>query len=136
LNFRKFISNSKIITNLKIKIMKNLLLFTGLFLMFLVVSCSGGGDDDSPIIDPTPTNITYANTISGIISGNCTSCHGSTPTNGAPMSLTSYTNVKDAVTSRGLISLIESGNMPKNGSKLSASQIQSFKTWQTNGFPQ
>jgi hypothetical protein len=117
--------------------MKNLLMFTGLFLIFLVVSCSGGGDD-SPIIDPTPTptTITYANTISGIVSSRCTSCHGSTPTNGAPMSLTTYTNVKDAVTSRGLISQIETGNMPKNGTMLSATQIQSFKTWQSNDFPQ
>jgi hypothetical protein len=52
------------------------------------------------------------------------------------MSLTTYANVKDAVTSRGLISQIETGNMPKNGTKLSAAQIQNFKTWQTNGFPQ
>jgi mono/diheme cytochrome c family protein len=116
--------------------MKNLLMFTGLFLIFLVTSCSGGGDDDSPIIDPTPTTITYTNTISAIVNGNCTGCHGSTPTNGAPMSLTTYNNVKDAVVSRGLINQIETGNMPKNATDLTATQIQNFKTWQTNGFPQ
>jgi hypothetical protein len=117
--------------------MKNLLMLTGLFLIFFIVSCSNGGDD-SPVIDPTPTptNITYANTISGIVSSRCTSCHGSPPTNDAPMSLSTYNNVKDAVTSRGLINQIESGNMPKNGTKLSATQIQNFKTWQANGFPQ
>lgn len=116
--------------------MKNLLMFTGLFLIFLVVSCSGGGGDDSPIIDPTPTTITYANTISGIVSSRCTSCHGSPPSNGAPMSLTTYDNVKDAVTSRGLINKIETGVMPQNGTMLSATQIQNFKTWQANGFPE
>lgn len=116
--------------------MKNLLIFTGLFLMFLVVSCGGG--DDSPIIDPnpTPTNITYSNTISGIISGNCTGCHGNPTANGAPMSLTTYSSVKEAVENRGLINKIETGVMPKNGSKLSATEIQNFKTWQANGFPQ
>ena len=117
--------------------MKNLLKFTGMFLIFFVASCSNGGDD-SPIIDPTPnpTTITYTNTISGIVSSRCTSCHGSPPSNGAPMSLTTYDNVKDAITSRGLINQIETGNMPKNGTKLSTTQIQNFKTWQTNGFPQ
>ncbi|MDO9038696.1 MAG: hypothetical protein Q7U59_10165 [Lutibacter sp.] len=116
--------------------MKNLLTITGMFLMLFAVSCSSGSDDDDPILNPPPTTITYTNTISAIVNGNCTGCHGSTPTNGAPMSLTTYANVKDAVTSRGLISQIESGNMPKNGTKLSAAQIQNFKTWQTNDFPQ
>lgn len=115
--------------------MKNLQMFIGLFLIFLIVSCSNGGDD-SPIIDPTPTTITYTNTISGIVSSRCTSCHGSPPSNGAPMSLTTYNNVKDAVTSRGLITQIESGNMPKNGTMLSTTQIQNFKTWQANNFPE
>lgn len=115
--------------------MKNLLTFTSLFLIVLLASCSSNSDD-SPINDPPPATITYANTISAIISGNCLGCHGSTPSNGAPMSLTTYANVKDAVTSRGLISQIETGNMPKNGTKLSAAQIQNFKTWQTNDFPQ
>ncbi|NEW80012.1 MAG: hypothetical protein GZ086_11435 [Gelidibacter sp.] len=118
--------------------MKNLLMFIGLFLTLLVVSCGGGGDD-SPIIpdpDPTPTTITYANTISGIVSARCTSCHGSPPTNGAPNSLTTYASVKEAVQNRGLINKIETGVMPKNGSMLSATQIQNFKTWQNNGFPE
>jgi hypothetical protein len=118
--------------------MKNLLMFIGLFLTLLVVSCGSDGDD-SPIIqdpDPTPTTITYTNTISGIVSTSCTSCHGNPPTNDAPMSLTTYANVKEAVQNRGLINQIETGAMPKNGSKLSQTKIQNFKTWQNNGFPE
>jgi len=52
------------------------------------------------------------------------------------MSLTTYTNVKEAVETRGLINQIETGNMPKTGNALTTTQIQNFKTWQTNGFPQ
>lgn len=116
--------------------MKNLLTITSMFLMLIMVSCSSGSDDDDPILNPPESSITYGNTISVIVNGNCTGCHGSTPTNGAPMSLTTYNNVKDAVENRGLINQIETGNMPKNGTNLSATQIQNFKTWQTNGFPQ
>ncbi|OGS70099.1 MAG: hypothetical protein A3F91_13355 [Flavobacteria bacterium RIFCSPLOWO2_12_FULL_35_11] len=116
--------------------MKNLLTITSMFLMLFIASCSSGSDDDDPILNPLATTITYSNTISTIVNGNCTGCHGSTPTNGAPMSLTTYNNVKDAVENRGLINQIETGNMPKNGTDLTSTQIQSFKTWQTNGFPQ
>ena len=117
--------------------MKNLLKITSLFLMLSIVSCSSGSDDDDdPIINPPPTSITYTNTISAIVNGKCTGCHGNPPSNGAPMSLTTYTDVKEAVETRGLINQIETGNMPKTGNALTTTQIQNFKTWQTNGFPQ
>lgn len=116
--------------------MKKILMFIGLFLMILFASCSSNSDD-SPINDPPPnTSITYTNTISSIISGSCLGCHGSPPTNGAPMSLTTYSNVKEAVENRGLINKIETGIMPKTGAKLTAAQVQNFKTWQANNFPQ
>ena len=117
--------------------MKNLLMLTGMFSILFIISCSSGSDDDD--LTPNPpggNNITYANTISAIVSANCTGCHGNPPTNDAPMSLTTYSNVKEAVENRGLINKIETGAMPKNGTMLSATQIQNFKTWQTNGFPQ
>lgn len=112
--------------------MKKLILLTGVLLMFISVSCSSDNEDDL-ISDPPSSTITYTNTIRGIVSGNCTSCHGNPTANNAPMSLTTYDNVKDAVQNRNLITRIENGTMPPNGS-LSASQVQSFKTWQTNGF--
>ncbi|REE83119.1 hypothetical protein BX611_0399 [Lutibacter oceani] len=115
--------------------MKKLLALTGLFLLFIFTSCSSNSDDDDITIDPPTSTITYTNTISAIISGNCTGCHGSTPTNNAPMSLTSYADVKSAIETRGLIGRIENGTMPPNGN-LTATQIQNIKTWQANGFPQ
>ena len=113
--------------------MKKIILISGVLLMFFSVSCSSDSDDDDIIIDPPPTTITYTNTIRGIVSGNCTTCHGNPPTNSAPMSLTTYDNVKNAVQNRGLITRIENGTMPPTGN-LSASQIQNFKTWQAGGF--
>lgn len=113
--------------------MKKLILLTGVLFIFLLTSCSSDSDDDGGIIVPPPTTITYTNTISGIVSVNCTSCHGNPPTNNAPMSLTTYDDVKNAVLNRGLITRIENGTMPPTGN-LSASQIQNFKTWQQGGF--
>ena len=99
--------------------------------MLLSASCSSDSDSDMEAM-PEP-KVTYTNTISRIVSSNCTSCHGSTPRNGALMSLTSYSDVKNSVLNRGLIARIENGTMPPSGN-LSISQIQSFKTWQANGF--
>ena len=125
---------NKITTNSKINIMKKLLLLTSLFLILFVVSCSSDSDDDDIIIDPPTTTITYTNTIKTIMSGNCTSCHGNPPTNSAPMPLTTYANVKDATENRGLINQVETGNMPKNGTKLSSTQITNIKTLKANGY--
>ncbi|MBG7631770.1 MAG: hypothetical protein IZT56_15245 [Bacteroidetes bacterium] len=113
--------------------MKKLLALTSLFLLLFMVSCSSDSDDDDIIVDP-PASITYTNTIKSIMSGNCTSCHGNPTTNNAPMSLTTYANVKNAVENRGLISQVESGNMPKNASMLSSTQIANIKTWKANGY--
>jgi len=115
--------------------MKKLLALSCLFLMFSIVSCSSDSDDDNLGNTPPPnTSITYTNTIKSIMTGNCTGCHGNPTTNNAPMSLTTYTNVKDATENRGLIAQIESGNMPKNGTKLSSTQIANIKTWKANGY--
>jgi len=110
--------------------MKKLLLLSSLFLF--VVSCSSDSDDE--LIEDTPTTITYSNTIRPIMSAKCTGCHGDPLTNNAPMPLITYENVKDATESRGLINQVESGNMPKNGTKLSSAQIANIKTWKTNGY--
>ncbi|WP_299523525.1 cytochrome c [uncultured Lutibacter sp.] len=115
--------------------MKHFLRLTGLFMMLFIASCSSNSDDDDIIVDNPTSTITYTNTINSIISGNCLGCHGTTPSNGAPMSLSTYNNVKDAVTGRNLIARVENGTMPPNGN-LTATQIQNLKTWQTNGFPQ
>lgn len=103
--------------------------------LLLLISCSSDSDDDlGPTDDPNDNNVTYSGTVKSIIDGRCLNCHGSPTANSAPMSLTTYTEVKSAVQTRGLISQVESGNMPKTGTALTSSQVQAIKDWQTGGF--
>lgn len=108
-------------------------------------SCSGDGSDTNsnpnpnPDPDPNPVTITYTNTISSIISNNCISCHGNTPSNGAAISLNTYARVKSAVINNGLIDRISqaqgtSGMMPKNGTRLPQATIDKVVTWKNNNY--
>lgn len=106
----------------------------------LLSSCSN--DSTSDLIDSTPVDqVTYSQNIKSIIDNNCIVCHGTTPTNGAPMSLTTYENVKDAVLNRGLIDRISrdegtSGAMPLGGPKLPTNSINLVIQWQNQEFQQ
>ncbi len=108
--------------------------------LFLLLGCTN--DSESDLVDNTaPSANTYTNSIKSIINNNCISCHGNTPSRGAPMSLTTYQNVKDAITTRGLIDRISraqgaSGMMPLGGTRLSQSSIDQIVDWKNNGFPQ
>ncbi len=94
-------------------------------------SCSS---DDGPS-EPIDTNVTFANTIEKLMEDRCTSCHGDPPTNGAPISLVTFDNVKDAVSNNSLISRIENGTMPPgNLPKLSTAEVQAVKDWQDGNF--
>lgn len=97
-------------------------------------------ESTSDLIDePVTDEITYINTVKSIIDNNCISCHGITPTNGAPMSLTTYENVKDAVLNRGLLDRISSaqgasGMMPLGSTRLPQEKINQINTWASEGF--
>lgn len=106
-------------------------LFTSVFLIgcLFIFSCSSDDDD----IVPPNNDVTYANTIKGIMDANCTSCHGDPTTNNAPMSLITSAQVESAIKTRNLIVRVENGTMPPVGT-LSATQIQAIKDWQTDGF--
>jgi len=99
-------------------------------------NCSNSSSDDlmtDP--DPTPTVVSYDANIKSIMSSNCTSCHGSTPTNGAPMSLTTYTQVKNAVENRGLISRINSVSSPMpTGGLMPKATRDLVQAWKDGGF--
>lgn len=118
--------------------MKSLNLITTAVCLSFLMGCTN--DSQSDLIDstPVPTIVTYTNTVKSIIDGSCISCHGSTPTNGASLSLTTYTLVKDAVTSHGLIDRISrsqgtTGMMPKDGTRLPQPTIDKVIKWQTDG---
>jgi uncharacterized membrane protein len=109
-------------------------------LFLLSTSCTN--DSESDLMNPnTAATITYTNSIKSIIDNNCIFCHGNTPSNGAPMSLTTYQNVKDAVTNRGLIDRISkaqdaSGMMPYGGARLPQNNIDEVIAWKNTGFKQ
>lgn len=108
------------------------------FTSFLfVVSCSSNSEDD--LINPVSLSTTkYTENVKPIIDNNCIICHGSTPTNGAPMSLVTYAQVKDAVQNRGLLDRISRtqgapGMMPNLGTRLPQSTIDLIVDWNTDG---
>lgn len=117
--------------------MKTLRFFSLIAFTLFLNSCSSGSESDISN-DPNPTP-TYTNTINSIITNNCLSCHGSTPTNGAPISLDTYAKVKAAVQNNGLIDRISraqgtSGMMPQGGTRLPQATIDKFTTWKNNGY--
>ncbi len=114
---------------------KNLTYISVIFL--LMVNCSSDSTDDL-LSDPTPTptTVTYNDNIKSIMTNNCISCHGSSPTNGAPMPLTTYSQVKSAVETRGLIARINSTSNPmppSSSNPLSNADKSLISKWETDG---
>lgn len=105
--------------------------------MVLFFSCSENSTDD--LIDTTNTTVTYTSQVKNIIDTNCLFCHQSPPINGAPMQLTTYNEVKNAIINRGLIDRISrpqgtSGMMPNGGTRLPQATINKLIEWQNGGF--
>lgn len=116
--------------------MKKLEVLTVLFSLLLFISCTSNSvDDDDPDTDPPGNDdVSYTVDVKPIIDGKCLGCHTNPPTNNAPMPLTSYDNVKDAVMNRGLIGRVTDGSMPPVGSDLTDAQIKTISDWQAGGF--
>ncbi len=122
--------------------MKKILYFPLLisFGIVFVVGCTN--DSSSDLIDLNQVDeITYTNTVKSIIDNNCIPCHATVPVNGAPMSLTTYEFVKNAVLSRGLLDRISRpqgspGMMPNGGTRLPQAKIDQIYQWAENGFPE
>ncbi|MFN3754277.1 c-type cytochrome [Flavobacterium sp.] len=113
------------------------LILTLLVGTILVSSCTNDSSADLSGIDELD-EVTYTNTVKSIIDNNCISCHATTPINGAPMSLTTYENVKDAVLTRGLLDRIsraqgEPGMMPSGGTRLPQAVIDQVIAWDSQG---
>jgi hypothetical protein len=109
-----------------------------LFTTFLFIcSCSNNSEDD--LINPVTLSTTkYIQNVKPIIDNNCINCHGATPSNGAPMSLVTYAQVKDAVQNRGLIDRISRaqgapGMMPNLGTRLPQTTIDLIVDWNADG---
>jgi len=117
--------------------MKYKLLCTIFLMALLLPSCSENSTDDLILVN-TET-VKYNSQIKNIIDTNCISCHQSPPINGAPMRLTTYQDVKNAILNRGLIDRITRtqgapGMMPSGGTKLPQQLIDQIVSWQNEGF--
>lgn len=101
------------------------------------ISCSNNSEDD--LIEHNVLNTTkYTQNVKPIIDNNCISCHGAIPSNGAPMSLVTYAQVKDAIQNRGLLDRISRtqgapGMMPNLGTRLPQATIDLIIDWNTDG---
>ncbi|WP_400076056.1 hypothetical protein [Winogradskyella sp. R77965] len=98
-------------------------------------SCSYVNEDDLTE-DIMVDDVTYEDNIKTIIDSNCISCHSNPPTNGAPMALTTYDNVRDAVENRNLIGRISATDasvMPAGGQRLPQSIIDLVIQWEAEG---
>ncbi len=120
-------------------------------LTFLVIvinySCSSS-DDTVPITDGTPPTVvnpnpnkttTYTADVKTIIDTHCLECHGSSPSQGAPMSLVTYVNIIDALTNQGRDDLADRMNttgrnvMPPSG-RLPQETIDIVLDWRADGY--
>lgn len=120
--------------------MKKLIFPLVLSVLFLAGCSKSSSSDEIPDPaddNPMPRNATYEADVKGIIQSNCLSCHGTPPTNDAPMSLSSYAEVKNAVENRGLLARITSTSnpMPPAG-RLPASTRQIISDWIDLGMPE
>ncbi len=106
-----------------------------------LAACTNNSPSD--LVDSTPIldNVTYENSVKAIMTSNCISCHGTTPTNGAPMSLTTYENVKNSVLNTGLIDRVNKNVgdallMPLGGPKLPQNKIDALVKWKNQNYQQ
>ena len=105
----------------------------------LISGCTSNTVDDLvPIVNQMePTVVTYQD-VESIIGDNCLNCHSNPPQNGAPMSLSSFDDLMNAVLNRGLIDRISrndgaNGLMPLGGPRLSQQSIDLIVRWNEDG---
>lgn len=121
-------------------------LFIPMILVFIAISLYNCSNDDSgsepeevtdpdPVVNPISGQVsTYTNHVKSIIDSQCTACHGMPPTRGAPMLLTSYNAVSEAVENRDLLGRLKSTNnvMPPSG-KIDDDKILLIEDWIADG---
>lgn len=107
-----------------------------LVLIISFFSCTNNSEDDLIEKNDTINIITYNTNVKNIIDNNCLNCHGNTNPN-AGLSLTNYSQVKQAVLNNGLIDRIsrpigDPQLMPQTG-KLPQQTIDIIVKWNTDG---
>ncbi|WP_033961610.1 hypothetical protein [Psychroserpens jangbogonensis] len=108
-----------------------------LILLALSYSCSYVSEEDLIDATPLPEVVTYQANVKSIIDNNCIACHNNPPINGAPISLTTFNDVKNAIENNGLIGRISSTDlafsMPFGGPRLPQNLIDIVVKWEQDG---
>ena len=116
--------------------MKNRLIIS-ILTIFLISSCSYNSEDDLTEDIIIEDFVTYNDNIKPIIDTNCIFCHNNPPVNGAPMSLTTFEDVRNAVENRDLIERISTTDisevMPLGGPRLPQNLIDLVIQWEQEG---
>ena len=104
----------------------------------LLSGCSSRTLDDVVEEEAMQAGVVTYMDVAFVFSNNCVTCHGNPTQNGAPMSLTSYEFVKEAIETRGLLDRITRdegapGFMPLGGPRLSQQQIDLVMQWNADG---
>lgn len=115
--------------------LKFIVSFTIILLLFSYCTNDSAADLSENNIEG---NATYLLNAKSIFDNNCIMCHAATPVNGAPMSLTTYEQVKDAIIHRPLVDKISRpqgapGMMPNGGTRLPQASINMIIKWQQDG---
>jgi hypothetical protein len=114
---------------------KTTILYT--LLISTLFCCSYSSEDDLTEDIIIEDFVNYEDNIKSIIDNNCINCHSNPPINGAPMSLITYNDVKNAVENRGLISRVSSTDaafgMPFGGPRLPQNLIDLVILWEQEG---
>jgi hypothetical protein len=95
-------------------------------------------DDIEPEDEEVRPELVVYTDVKVIIDNACLNCHSSPPQNGAPMSLTTFLDVKTAVENRGLLDRISrnegaGGLMPVGGPRLPQASIDLLVQWNEDG---
>jgi cytochrome c553 len=126
---------------------KSLFLSLAISISILIISaCANDKYDDQPEPEPqapcttcTPEEITYSNTVAGLLDRSCTNCHGGSFPSGG-VSLNSYAQAKSNGESGALLGTIKHQSpfspMPQGSNKWSDADIAKIEAWINNGYPQ
>lgn len=115
-------------------------------LLFFSACAKDKYDDDKPEPVPQgpcttcpPEEVTYRNTVAGLLDRSCTNCHGGSFPSGG-VSLNTYAAAKGSGESGALLGSIKHESpyspMPQGSNKWSAADIAKIEAWINNGYPE
>lgn len=104
-----------------------------LFAILSIMSCSEAVIEDLPP-DPITTTVKYNSDVKTIIDANCVGCHGAISPN-AGLSLTNYTQVRNAAENGNLVGRINNVSSPMPPSGLMSSNNRAIiDQWIADGY--